>query len=273
MKTTVRAPRTFHFQWCLGVTDPSNGRGPEEVIHIDSSQPPASDAEAMPDHIAPPCLRCKLLSNTEHFAMPQSLNTTSNQESSPPHGPGRSSNSKPRYAVLSLRNGFGVPTIMLYTQTSSKTSFFSFFFLSGGPAIVVFFVGTYTWNALLADVVHTTVCSGLPHALPWCAFLAAHDCSALGASPPPRHCTLTQVEAASKAAGPRDILINNVATQPEAPCHEHSLEDWMRALNVNLTSYFLFSKFCLPHMLKAGCRRAFPWGQVRTHVLLPLPKT
>jgi NAD(P)-dependent dehydrogenase (short-subunit alcohol dehydrogenase family) len=61
-----------------------------------------------------------------------------------------------------------------------------------------------------------------------------------------------QVEAASKAAGPRDILINNVATQPEAPCHEHSLEDWMRALNVNLTSYFLFSKFCLPHMLKAG---------------------
>lgn len=76
------------------------------------------------------------------------------------------------------------------------------------------------------------------------------------------------MEAACEAAGPRHILVNNVAVQPEAPCHEHSLEarpvipyslfgphcvitqDWMRALNVNLTSYFLFSKYTIPHMLE-----------------------
>jgi len=46
--------------------------------------------------------------------------------------------------------------------------------------------------------------------------------------------------------------VNNVAMQPEAVCHEHSLEDWMRCLNVNLTSYFLFSKFTIPHMLEHG---------------------
>jgi NAD(P)-dependent dehydrogenase (short-subunit alcohol dehydrogenase family) len=40
--------------------------------------------------------------------------------------------------------------------------------------------------------------------------------------------------------------------QPEAPCHEHSLEDWVQALSVNLTSYFLFSKLCLPDMLAEG---------------------
>ena len=61
-----------------------------------------------------------------------------------------------------------------------------------------------------------------------------------------------QVKAACDAAGPRHILVNNVAVQPEAPCHEHSLEDWMRALNVNLTSQFLFSKYTIPHMLQHG---------------------
>ena len=60
------------------------------------------------------------------------------------------------------------------------------------------------------------------------------------------------IKATCDAVGPVDVLVNNVATQPEAPCHEHSLEDWMRAINVNLTSYFLFSKYCLPHMLSQG---------------------
>jgi len=57
------------------------------------------------------------------------------------------------------------------------------------------------------------------------------------------------IERCCRAAGPIDILVNNVAVQPEGPCHEMSLEDWDRALRVNLTSYFLFSKHLLPHMM------------------------
>ena len=46
-----------------------------------------------------------------------------------------------------------------------------------------------------------------------------------------------------------DVLVNNVATQPFGRCHEMSLDDWNRAIAVNLTSYFLFSKYCIPHFL------------------------
>ena len=59
-----------------------------------------------------------------------------------------------------------------------------------------------------------------------------------------------EIEECCKKAAPIDILINNVCVQLEAPCHEHSLEDWNKTLAVGLTSYFLFSKFCLPHMLE-----------------------
>lgn len=60
------------------------------------------------------------------------------------------------------------------------------------------------------------------------------------------------IEATCARVGCVDILVNNVAVQPEAPCHEHSLEDWSRAIAVNLTSCFLFSKLLLPGMLAAG---------------------
>ena len=61
-----------------------------------------------------------------------------------------------------------------------------------------------------------------------------------------------EIEQCCKAAGAVDILINNVCVQLEAPCHEHSLEDWNKTLAVGLTSYFLFSKHLLPHMLREG---------------------
>ena len=47
-----------------------------------------------------------------------------------------------------------------------------------------------------------------------------------------------------------NVLVNNVAVQPEAACHEHPLDAWERTLAVNLTSYFLFTKHLLPHMLR-----------------------
>ena len=62
-----------------------------------------------------------------------------------------------------------------------------------------------------------------------------------------------EIEECCKKAGPIDILINNVCVQLEASCHEHSLEDWNKTLAIGLTSYFLFSKLCLPHMLEKGC--------------------
>ena len=43
--------------------------------------------------------------------------------------------------------------------------------------------------------------------------------------------------------------MNNVAIQPEGPCHEMSLATWQRTIDVNLTSYFLFSRACLRQML------------------------
>ena len=59
-------------------------------------------------------------------------------------------------------------------------------------------------------------------------------------------------EAAARVEGEGgcDVLVNNVAIQPEAPCHEMSLEVWNRTLAVNLTSYFLFSQACIQQMLK-----------------------
>mmetsp|Transcript_46310 Transcript_46310/g.89169 ORF Transcript_46310/g.89169 Transcript_46310/m.89169 type:complete len:268 (-) Transcript_46310:55-858(-) len=69
------------------------------------------------------------------------------------------------------------------------------------------------------------------------------------------HCdaaSADDIKRSCDAAGEIDILVNNCAVQPEAPCHEHSLLDWNRALAVGLTSYFLFSKYLLPHMLSKG---------------------
>jgi len=57
------------------------------------------------------------------------------------------------------------------------------------------------------------------------------------------------IERCCTGSGPIDILVNNVAVQPEGPCHEQTLEEWERALRVNVTSYFLFSKYLLPDMM------------------------
>ena len=63
--------------------------------------------------------------------------------------------------------------------------------------------------------------------------------------------------------GRLDILFNNVAVQPEAPCHEHTLADWSRAISVNLTSYFLFCHHLLPGMLAKGAGSIVNLASVR----------
>lgn len=73
--------------------------------------------------------------------------------------------------------------------------------------------------------------------------LTWHRCDA--ASP-------ADIEACCSQMGACDILVNNVAVQPEAPCHLHPIGEWQRAIAVNLTSYFLFAHHLLPIMLAAG---------------------
>eukprot|EP00929_Paragymnodinium_shiwhaense_P091780 TRINITY_DN51684_c0_g1_i2.p1 TRINITY_DN51684_c0_g1~~TRINITY_DN51684_c0_g1_i2.p1 ORF type:complete len:295 (-),score=40.35 TRINITY_DN51684_c0_g1_i2:113-997(-) len=73
------------------------------------------------------------------------------------------------------------------------------------------------------------------------------------------HCDCSQqkeIEAACKsciADGGIDILVNNVGMQlPEIPCHESAIDGWDKTIAVNLTSYYLFSKYLLPGMVANG---------------------
>lgn len=58
-----------------------------------------------------------------------------------------------------------------------------------------------------------------------------------------------QAEAAFGAIG---ALINNVGIEINDTVLDQSREQWDRQLSVNLTSVFLFSKYCIPSMRKQG---------------------
>ena len=49
-----------------------------------------------------------------------------------------------------------------------------------------------------------------------------------------------------------DILINNAGINIRRPAHEMSLADWTSVIQTNLTSAFLCSRACYPHMKAAG---------------------
>ena len=68
-----------------------------------------------------------------------------------------------------------------------------------------------------------------------------------------------ECEAAVKMAvsefGGVDVLCNNVGIQPAqdyVPAHELSEEGWDRIIAVNLKSYFLMAKHCVPELKKRG---------------------
>ena len=53
--------------------------------------------------------------------------------------------------------------------------------------------------------------------------------------------------------GPLDVLVNNAGGLISAAIlHEHSVEDWQRTLELNLTSVFLGMRAVIPMMLAAG---------------------
>lgn len=63
------------------------------------------------------------------------------------------------------------------------------------------------------------------------------------------------VEECTNILGRLDILVNNVGIQPPASYTnvEDTTEDmWDAVINVNLKSYFLMSKYSIPHMRKLG---------------------
>jgi dihydroanticapsin dehydrogenase len=63
------------------------------------------------------------------------------------------------------------------------------------------------------------------------------------------------VEAAVSQWGGVDVLCNNVGIQPPSsyvPAHELPEELWDRIINVNLKSFFLLTRWCVPQMIKRG---------------------
>ena len=63
------------------------------------------------------------------------------------------------------------------------------------------------------------------------------------------------VETAVSEWGGVDILCNNVGIQPAnsyLPAHEFPEEMWDRIIDVNLKSFFLMTKYCVPQMKKRG---------------------
>ena len=63
------------------------------------------------------------------------------------------------------------------------------------------------------------------------------------------------VSAVASEWGPVDVLCNNVGIQPLAsyvPAHELTEEQWDRIIDVNLKSYFLMTRLCVPGMIEHG---------------------
>lgn len=52
--------------------------------------------------------------------------------------------------------------------------------------------------------------------------------------------------------GRLDILVNNAGISPGGPPEDFTLEDWLKVINVNLTSAFLCSQAAYPQMKKVG---------------------
>lgn len=59
-----------------------------------------------------------------------------------------------------------------------------------------------------------------------------------------------------KTFGSLDILVNNAVVRHFAPVDSFSIEDWNRAIAVNLSAPFHAIRLALPHMKKAG------WGRI-----------
>lgn len=65
-------------------------------------------------------------------------------------------------------------------------------------------------------------------------------------------CVREAVARATEQFGAVDVMVNNVGVEINGTIEEQSREDWDRHVSVNLTSVFLFSKYCIPTMRTRG---------------------
>jgi 2-deoxy-D-gluconate 3-dehydrogenase len=83
----------------------------------------------------------------------------------------------------------------------------------------------------------------------------------------------TMVESVAAQCGRIDILVNNAGTNIRKRPEELSEAEWHQVMDTNLTSAFLCSKACYPHMKQAGAGKILnngsmlslfgsPWGPV-----------
>jgi 3-oxoacyl-[acyl-carrier protein] reductase len=73
-------------------------------------------------------------------------------------------------------------------------------------------------------------------------------------------------EAALKAFGRIDILINNAALRSEKPFEQMSYADWREVMNVTLDAAFHCVKACLPAMRKSGDGTIVNIGGLSAHI-------
>jgi meso-butanediol dehydrogenase / (S,S)-butanediol dehydrogenase / diacetyl reductase len=73
------------------------------------------------------------------------------------------------------------------------------------------------------------------------------------------------VERANELSGGMDILVNSAAVHPYGTAVDTDLETWNRCLTVNVTSIFLFARFCVPLMKKRGAGAIVNVASVQGH--------
>ena len=62
-------------------------------------------------------------------------------------------------------------------------------------------------------------------------------------------------DAPCRIGGGVDVLCNNVGIQPPdsyVPAHELSEDQWDRIIDINLKSFFLMTRLCVPEMKKTA---------------------
>ena len=70
------------------------------------------------------------------------------------------------------------------------------------------------------------------------------------------------VDKVASELGSLDILINNAGTNIRKRPEELALQDWNTVINTNITSAFICSKACYPHMKKAGAGKVLNNGSM-----------
>jgi len=73
------------------------------------------------------------------------------------------------------------------------------------------------------------------------------------------------VEGAAQTFGGMDILVNNAAIMPVATIEETTVDVVDQTLTVNLRAAILFSKYCIPHLRRAGGGSIIHMGSVTGH--------